>query len=86
MDEKGEKRRCKRCLLREISESEYKEKLEKYLRMLKADERAEEGIYGKRLAVCKECDKLSGGTCLSCGCYVELRAAVRNSRCPAKKW
>ena len=36
--------------------------------------------------ICKECDKLNAGTCLSCGCYVEIRAAMKQSKCPNRKW
>lgn len=43
-------------------------------------------VYEKRLAICKECDFLNAGTCLECGCYVELRAAAKISHCPYKKW
>lgn len=77
---------CKRCLLREFDEAEYREKLERYIVGLDSDVKAAEPLYEKRLSVCKECEKLSEGTCLACGCYVELRAAVKTGRCPHKKW
>lgn len=77
---------CRRCLLRELNETEYREKLERYIVGLDQALKAPEALYEKRLSVCRECEKLSEGTCLSCGCYVELRAAVKESRCPNKKW
>lgn len=86
MPDAEKKRVCKRCLLRELSEQEYREKLEKYIIGLDDEVRAKEQLYEKRLLLCKECEKLSEGTCLSCGCYVELRAAVANSHCPLEKW
>ncbi|MBD5532570.1 MAG: hypothetical protein HDQ98_10320 [Lachnospiraceae bacterium] len=77
---------CKRCLLREFDENEYREKLERYIVGLEEDIKAPEALYENRLSACKECEKLSEGTCLACGCYVELRAAVKASRCPHKRW
>lgn len=77
---------CKRCLLQEFNEKEYKEKLERYIVGLDSALKTPDALYAERLAVCKECDKLSEGTCLACGCYVELRAAAKESRCPKKKW
>ncbi|MFR1660111.1 DUF6171 family protein [Gallintestinimicrobium sp.] len=43
-------------------------------------------MYEKRLELCKACDYLEAGTCLACGCYVELRAAVKKNRCPYRHW
>ncbi len=48
--------------------------------------RAPEEEYERRLTLCKDCEKLLQGTCLACGCYVELRAAARGGHCPKKKW
>lgn len=48
--------------------------------------RVGEEQYRKRLDICRQCDRLSGGTCLACGCYVELRAAAVHTACPRKKW
>lgn len=77
---------CKKCLLREFDQQAYMEKLHDYIVKLDKDVRADDELYEKRLARCKECEKLLEGTCLACGCYVELRAAVRKSRCPYKRW
>ena len=87
MEEKREGRRpCLKCLLRELDERAYMEKLHRYIELLDADVKAPKGLYEDRLAVCKACDYLEEGTCQACGCYVELRAAVRKNRCPYKKW
>lgn len=85
--ESGEKKRhCYRCLLREMDEEAYMKQLHHYIELLDPDLRTAQGIYGDRLSVCKECDYLEAGTCQACGCYVELRAAVKKNRCPYKKW
>lgn len=77
---------CKKCLLKEASEIDYKELVEKHLETLKESDLTTSEITQKRLSICIECDKLNSGTCLMCGCYVEIRAALKNGRCPKKKW
>lgn len=77
---------CKKCLLREIKGRDYEEIIAKALSDIKVEDRAAENIYESRLQTCKECDRLSSGTCLSCGCYVEIRAYLNNGRCPKRKW
>ncbi len=32
------------------------------------------------------CSYLNAGTCTACGCFVELRAALRTGHCPYRKW
>jgi len=76
---------CKRCLLREMSESD-QANIKKYKDAIKSADRVSEQEYEKRLAICKDCDKLNAGTCNACGCYVELRALTLVSKCPHKKW
>lgn len=76
---------CKRCLLSEMAESDYK-KIEQYKLAIRKDDRVSDDLYNARLSICKECDKLNAGTCASCGCYVELRALGKKSYCPNKKW
>ncbi len=77
---------CVRCLLREYDEEAYISKLLRVIRLMKPREKASEEETARRLGICKECDKLEMGTCLACGCYVELRSALKNGKCPYKKW
>lgn len=60
--------------------------IEKYRAAIKEADQIDEAGYEARLVVCRECDLLNAGTCGACGCYVELRAAAKISRCPYKKW
>lgn len=76
---------CKKCLLREMAEADQK-MIEKYKAAIKAADKIDTAGYETRLAVCKECEHLNAGTCGACGCYVELRAAAKISRCPYGKW
>lgn len=43
-------------------------------------------LYEERLQKCTECDRLADGMCRACGCYVELRAAVKTNKCPYDIW
>lgn len=81
-----EKKPCRKCLLQEMDEKAYMEKLHKYIRLLEPDVKAADDLYKERLDACKRCDYLEDGTCQACGCYVELRAAVKKNKCPYKKW
>lgn len=82
----GNKRICKKCLLKEYDEKRYYDELDQYIRKIDTASRADDVLYITRLDVCKNCDKLLEGTCLACGCYVELRAAAKSARCPLNNW
>ena len=73
-----------RCLLKETDEKELLENIKEYISGLGDDIKAEGELYKKRLSICEKCDKLQNGICLKCGCYVEMRAAVKNNRCPSE--
>lgn len=76
---------CTRCLLRDMIDADM-EMITKYKNQLKDEDLASDEEYERRLSVCRQCDKLNEGTCMACGCYVELRAAAKISRCPKKHW
>ena len=76
---------CTRCLLRDMVDADTA-MIEKYKSALKEVDMVSDEEYERRLSVCKECEKLNAGTCMSCGCYVEIRAAAKISKCPTKKW
>jgi len=82
--EKKPVRICKQCLLRDLAAEDQKD-LQKYLAVIKPQDRANEALYEERLVVCRSCEKLSEATCEACGCYVEIRAHVAANRCPKKK-
>ncbi len=72
---------CKRCLLLEAGEKKTYEDITAYLANLPDEEKADKVVCDSRLSKCKECDRLISGMCLSCGCYVELRASIKENRC-----
>ena len=77
---------CRRCLLSEMNDVSKIDLVKKGIEDLPEIDRADEKVYEERLSKCRLCDNLLSGTCLSCGCYVEIRAAIKKGRCPEKKW
>ena len=77
---------CTRCLLKDFSKEQYEAIVTNGLASLPKEDIASEDVAKKRLAVCTDCDKLNQGTCLACGCFVELRAALTKGRCPYSRW
>ncbi|MCD8022798.1 MAG: DUF6171 family protein [Lachnospiraceae bacterium] len=73
---------CKKCLLRDLPEQEAYATLFLYLKNLPSEDKVPDEVYDERLAICRGCDRLLAGTCMLCGCYVELRAAMRVRGCP----
>ena len=69
-----------------MGEEAYREMIKKHTDIIKDEDKSDEATYKKRLNICKECEKLNAGTCASCGCYVEIRAALKRNACPNKKW
>lgn len=83
----NEQRMCRRCLTREmLGQEEFFANLQEYINNLEPDIRAENPLYESRLAICKECELLFQGMCRTCGCYVELRAAIAKKECPNQHW
>lgn len=76
-------RPCPRCLLSEMPGAEALAALNRqWIEALPPERRADEAAYRARLAACRACEHLSGGSCALCGCYVEYRAAQRERACP----
>lgn len=74
-----------RCLLKEAGEQDLAQSIAEYVSTLSEDIRADENLYKRRLKICGDCNKLLNGTCLKCGCYVEMRAAVITNHCPSEE-
>ena len=83
----GNVRRCKKCLLREMADGvKIYESVKRMIEDLSDEERASEPIREERLSICKDCERLLEGMCTACGCYVELRAAMKEKECPYERW
>lgn len=81
-----ETRICKKCLLRDGNLEHDRGYVLRYRDNLSEEDRAEEACYEKRLAACQSCELLLQAMCRGCGCYVELRAALKKQSCPYGKW
>lgn len=80
---------CLRCLLQDMpDEAALAKNMQELIALLPEEKRAPDAVRADRLTACKACDHLNRGMCALCGCYVELRAAKKNMRCPAVpgKW
>ncbi len=79
------KKPCIRCLLEEAGKQDVSEAVRTAVGKIPPAQRTAEEEYSRRLEICRSCEFLTEGTCLKCGCYVELRAARADSHCPYKK-
>ena len=76
---------CPRCLPAADGKA-LSEAIAEYVSLIPEDNKADDKLRSHRLEICAECVGLSDGLCAECGCYVEVRSAKRNMRCPLKKW
>ncbi len=81
-----EKKFCLRCFLRDCGRNETFKNISDRIKKLSDKDKSSDEEYKKRISVCSECEFLSEGTCLKCGCYPEFRAAFKKQNCPIKKW
>ena len=79
---------CRKCLLRDAPEEETWKNVREYVERLPEEDRVDEQVYENRLLICRSCDQLLGGVCRKCGCFVEMRAAMKLRSCPdvSAKW
>ncbi len=77
---------CKKCLLREAFPADYEKYVAGLLTRIPPGEKAPEPLYAQRLETCRSCGQLSSGTCMGCGCLVELKAAYKKEKCPYRNW
>jgi len=78
----SELRRCRRCLIRDLNEADLALSVKEYVANLDPDDKVSDSEYERRLNTCLECEKLFQGMCRVCGCYVEMRAALKIKHCP----
>ena len=74
-----------RCLLKQAGEEELAQTVSEYISTLDPEIKADPRLYRSRLEKCRSCKNLNSGVCGKCGCYVEMRAAVRKNRCPSEE-
>lgn len=72
---------CRRCLLKDMSDTEFFESVRAYIQNMPDEQKAPEALYRERLQKCTSCDQLVNGMCALCGCFVEIRAAKKIRHC-----
>ena len=77
---------CTRCLLKDFSKEQYEAIVINGLASLPKEDLVDKAESDRRLSLCRSCDKLNQGTCLACGCFVEIRASLVKGSCPYSKW
>ena len=75
-------RKCRKCLVKDLDDAGLAAEIKRCIEAIKPVQRTEDAKYAQRLAICMACPHLSAGTCLKCGCYVEIRAALKKNGCP----
>lgn len=75
-------RQCKRCLLYEMAEKVTYNEIMQYVSTIDEKEKVSQEEFERRISFCKECEFLISGMCRKCGCYVEVRARLKNQNCP----
>jgi len=86
VEQNTSQRECRKCLLIDETAGKEKEIVYRYISELPKAERASEQLFLERLEICRICQWRSSATCQACGCFVEVRAAVRKHKCPYHKW
>lgn len=74
--------KCKRCLLLEAGEQASYKTVSDYINNLDDDLKVSSQEYKHRLSLCKKCECLIAGMCRKYGCYVEIRAVLKDKSCP----
>lgn len=73
---------CKGCMNSVIVSSEEVEQLVHEQLELETN-LVDDGVYEKRLEICKNCPSLAyDTTCSHCGCFVQFRAKLAYKHCP----
>lgn len=73
---------CRRCLLEELGDEELYQRIRRTIDAIPDAQRCAPDEYRRRLEACRGCDRLLGGVCRVCGCFVEVRAAKEKEHCP----
>jgi len=57
-------------------------------RLLEDPSVAPRAVTSERLAICESCDRYDekARTCQICGCFMPLKTAAANMKCPIDKW
>lgn len=80
------RRPCPKCIAGKTDPAVYFADLSEYIANMDRDVKADDSVREQRLALCRACKMQISGMCRACGCFVELRTAVKSNACPYEKW
>lgn len=82
--------KCKRCGTKTVLSQEEIDKMVSQVTAMKGVRLVDDETYNSRMEKCLECEKLEyGSTCMLCGCVMQVRARLKEGKCPypkSKKW
>lgn len=79
--------KCKRCGLKTVLSEQDIQKMVDDVTSMKGIRLVDDETYKKRFAVCENCSNfLYGSTCNVCGCVMQVRARLKDGKCPKKRW
>ena len=76
---------CRKCLTKDMDWNDYFATMHQYIDQIDPEMKVDAMTYQSRLSVCSGCERLLDAMCNACGCYVELRAAMKKKDCPYRK-
>lgn len=81
-------KKCKACSASVRLQDKDVQRMIDAIKKNKSFKLASEGIYNSRLEKCSECKYLEyDTTCTQCGCIVQVRALLKDKKCPMPgKW
>ena len=65
-----------------MGEAEAFKNMYDYIANLNPEDKVTDEQYEQRLLMCRQCEHLLYGMRRKCGCYVEMRAAMKIRHCP----
>lgn len=79
--------KCKRCSVKTALSDSDIQKMVNEVTNMKGICLTDKDTYNSRFKICLDCDKfMYGSTCGVCGCVMQVRARLRDGKCPKKKW
>lgn len=78
--------KCKRCGHKPTLTDEDIKKMVNEVTGMKGIRLVDDEEYKRRFNICKMCDRFEyGSTCMVCGCVMQVRARLKDGKCPYPK-
>ena len=77
---------CPRCFDNPENNALFLKNAVEYASLLDEDLCVPNEEYERRLLICENCENLTKGVCVKCGCFIIVRARRKNKGCPIDKF